>query len=234
MDIERFPTSESAKRMLGYVTAGWYDKSYVGKWIYQVIGAEHDRLGDVIGSLVYQRFIDTATWGLRYWEELYGLPIREDLPCDDRRERIRHRRDICGSINPARMEQIVYSYMGLSGKVEEYVKPYTFSIRFEGEQQYDFLRLIQLVRKHKQAHMSFEINVDCKTHMHERVGLAYVLTPVLVLQCEDMNRANLHEYVGIRHTLTPELILESEELGCADMRESVGVAHMLIPKLVIQ
>lgn len=29
-DLEQFPTSESAKRMLSYVTPGFYDNSYVG------------------------------------------------------------------------------------------------------------------------------------------------------------------------------------------------------------
>ena len=41
-DLEQFPTSESAKRMLSYVTPGFYDNSYVGKWLYQVMGLEYD------------------------------------------------------------------------------------------------------------------------------------------------------------------------------------------------
>ena len=34
IDLENFPNSEAAKRMLTYVTAHWYDKSYVGKWVF--------------------------------------------------------------------------------------------------------------------------------------------------------------------------------------------------------
>ena len=37
-DLEAFPTSESAVRMLSYVSQGFYDNSYVGKWLYQVMG----------------------------------------------------------------------------------------------------------------------------------------------------------------------------------------------------
>ena len=37
IDLEHFPTNEVAQRLLTYVTRGWYDKSYVGKWIYEVI-----------------------------------------------------------------------------------------------------------------------------------------------------------------------------------------------------
>ena len=42
VDLEHFPTNEVAQRLLTYVTRGWYDKSYVGKWIYEVIGLELD------------------------------------------------------------------------------------------------------------------------------------------------------------------------------------------------
>ena len=42
-NIENFPTSETAKRMMTYITGnGFYDKSYVGKWIFQVMGLEWD------------------------------------------------------------------------------------------------------------------------------------------------------------------------------------------------
>lgn len=37
IDLENFPTSETAKEMMGSVTKGWYDKAYVGKWLYQVM-----------------------------------------------------------------------------------------------------------------------------------------------------------------------------------------------------
>lgn len=30
-------------KMLSYVTPGFYDKSYVGKWMFQVMGLEYDK-----------------------------------------------------------------------------------------------------------------------------------------------------------------------------------------------
>ena len=81
MNIENFPTSEAAKRMMGYITGnGFYDRSYVGKWIFQVMGVEMDEARRIIeDELPYQAFPETATWGLRYHEEKFGLPIRENL-----------------------------------------------------------------------------------------------------------------------------------------------------------
>ena len=44
MDLENFPTSESARRMMDRITKGFYEKSYVGKWIFQVMGMEWDEV----------------------------------------------------------------------------------------------------------------------------------------------------------------------------------------------
>lgn len=56
MNIENFPTSEAAKRMMGYITGnGFYDRSYVGKWIFQVMGIEMDEARRIIeDELPYQ------------------------------------------------------------------------------------------------------------------------------------------------------------------------------------
>ena len=35
VDLEHFPANEVAQRLLTYVTRGWYDKSNVGKWIFE-------------------------------------------------------------------------------------------------------------------------------------------------------------------------------------------------------
>ena len=101
MDLENFPTSESARRMLSYVSNGFYDDSYVGKWIYQVMGARVDFLAEKVETLPYQAFVATATWGLRYWEILVGLPIREDLSDEERRRRILERLNNRHPDNPA-------------------------------------------------------------------------------------------------------------------------------------
>ena len=50
-DIEKFPTSESAKRMLSYVSEDFYEKSYVGKWLYQIMGLEWDDAGRILKAV---------------------------------------------------------------------------------------------------------------------------------------------------------------------------------------
>ena len=78
-NLENFPTSESGKRQLGYVSEEFYEKSYVGKWLYQVMGLEYDEARRLVEELPEQMFPETATWGLMYHEIKWGLPVRENL-----------------------------------------------------------------------------------------------------------------------------------------------------------
>ena len=73
IDLENFPTSQSAQNMLATVTPGFYDQSYVGKWLYQVMGLEFDEAERLIAEeLPLQFFPETATWGLMYHELKWG------------------------------------------------------------------------------------------------------------------------------------------------------------------
>ena len=59
-ELELFPTSESALKMLSYVTPGFYDKSYVAKWMYQVMGLEYDTALKLAEELPLQFFPETG------------------------------------------------------------------------------------------------------------------------------------------------------------------------------
>ena len=59
-DIEHFPTSPSAVRMLSRISP-IYDKSYVGKWIFEVMGLEMDDVRLRFDELKAQAFPETAT-----------------------------------------------------------------------------------------------------------------------------------------------------------------------------
>ncbi|MCI8418840.1 MAG: DUF2313 domain-containing protein [Lachnospiraceae bacterium] len=104
-NFEKFPTSESAKRQLSYVSEEFYEKSYVGKWLYQVMGLEYDAVRRILEELPEQMFIETATWGLKYHEIKWQLPVRENLSYEERRKLIYEKRDCRRPMTPYRMEQ---------------------------------------------------------------------------------------------------------------------------------
>ena len=158
MNLENFPTSEAAQRMLQSVdTGGFYEKSYVGKWIFQVMGLEMDEVRMLIEALPDQAFPETATWGLDYHEQKYGLPVRKELSYDERRRLIYQKRDIRSPMNPYRMEQILENMTGRKAHVNDEDTPVnTFTVELEpGENTVDVLAAINKLKSIKQSHVSF-------------------------------------------------------------------------------
>lgn len=119
IDLEEFPTSEIAKEMLESVTKGWYDRSYIGKWLYQVMGMSMDHVKQLYEELPYQFFVETATWGLAYHEQKYGLPIRSNLGYPERRRLIQQRQKSRVPMTPYNMEQVLAQRMGITAEISD-------------------------------------------------------------------------------------------------------------------
>lgn len=159
MDLEYFPSSEAGKRMLDTVSNGFYDNSYVGKWLFQVMGLEMDDARKIIEELPYQAFPETATWGLRYHEQKYGLPVREGLAYEERRRFIYQKRDERSPMNPYRMEVIMENITGRKAHVDDESGPVnTFTIKLEsGNNAVDVTAAIKKLKAIKQSHVAFTV-----------------------------------------------------------------------------
>lgn len=177
-DLENFPTSESAKRMLSYVTDGFYDKSYVGKWLYQVMGLEYDAALKIVEELPYQFFPETATWGLMYHEIKWGLPVRNNLSYDERRKLIYQKRDNRAPMTPYRMEKTLKDITGFEVRIADVndpgdygfvaSHPNVFKAYFIGEGTLDSKKVHEMLDKLKQSHTIYTVNdrteivTDCR------------------------------------------------------------------------
>lgn len=167
-DLENFPTSESALKMLSYVTGGFYDNSYVGKWLFQVMGIEFDAAQKIVDELPDQFFPETATWGLAYHEIKWGLPIRENLPYEERRRLIYQKRDYRAPMTPHRMERYLEDATGFEVHIADandpgeygYNAPHpnVFKAYFIGEGTLDSKKVHETLDRLKQSHTTYKVN----------------------------------------------------------------------------
>lgn len=159
MNLENFPSNETGKRMLEAVSNGFYDKSYVGKWLFQVMGLEMDDSRIKFEELPYQAFPETATWGLKYHEQKYLLPVREGLEYEERRRFIYQKRDERSLMNPYRMEVIMENITGRKAHVDDETGPVnTFVLEFEsGNNAVDVMAAIKKLKAVKQSHVAFTV-----------------------------------------------------------------------------
>lgn len=168
-DLENFPTSESAKKMLSYVSDGFYDESYVGKWLFQVMGTEYDNAMDIVEDLPAQFFPETATWGLMYHEIKWGLPVRLNLSYEERRRLIYQKRDCKTPMAPYRMEKYLENLTGLEVHVndvndpgdfgKEFPNPNIFTVAIIGDSSLELESVRAALDMIKQSHTLYEINL---------------------------------------------------------------------------
>lgn len=179
IDLENFPTSESAKRQLGYVTEGFYDNSYVGKWLFQVMGLEYDDARRILEELPMQFFPETATWGLMYHEMKWGLPVSENLPYEERRKLIFQKRDFRAPMTPSRMETYFANLLDFQAHVSdihdpgEYgfhpEHPNVFRVDFVGDGTLDTKAVKSMLDGLKQSHTVYTINDRVIVELDNRI-----------------------------------------------------------------
>jgi hypothetical protein len=157
LDLEKFPENRVSKRMISRVSP-IYERSYVAKWLYEVMGQEVDDAEIRFSELREQANPETATWGLCYWEQRYGIEVDESRSLAARRAAVVSKRGTRAPMNPARIEEILSSMSGRKIRVEENVAPYTFRVYVEnGEGFVDYDAIVRKLKKVKPSHLTFEV-----------------------------------------------------------------------------
>ena len=205
MNLENFPTSPAAKRMLKTVSP-IYDKSYVAKWIFQVMGLEIDEAWKFIEELRFQAFPETATWGITYWEQRYNIPPDESLSIEERRQRVIIKRGKRSPMNPARIERIVRDVTGREATVTEENRTYTFHISvLPGESMVDYQELIDTIKSVKPSHLAFKVLFETDVSMTIQVNnQAYTFEYPLTGTIPDINTVGGIEHGSILPSITAQ------------------------------
>lgn len=205
MNLENFPTSPAAKRMLKTVSP-IYDKSYVAKWIFQVMGLEIDEAWKFIEELRFQAFPETATWGITYWEQRYNIPPDESLSIEERRQRVIIKRGKRSPMNPARIERIVRDVTGREATVTEENGTYTFHISvLPGESMVDYQELINTVKSVKPSHLAFKVLFETDVSMTIQVNnQAHTFEYPLTGTIPDINTVGGIEHGSILPSITAQ------------------------------
>lgn len=153
--IDRILTSESAKRMIDYVSP-IYGNSYIGLWLFNIIGIEVDELQKICDELYDQVHASTATWSLPMWEKEYGITSTEEQTIEQRRERILQMQKK-SAMNPSKLEKLVESIAGVGVDVIENTNKNTFLVRLKGRvDNLDYVK--EQINLIKPAHTVYNIS----------------------------------------------------------------------------
>ncbi|MCQ5366081.1 YmfQ family protein [Anoxybacillus salavatliensis] len=99
----------------------------------ELISAEEEEIGllqNDIDELLEQFHIDTATWGLSYWERICGIPVDESKPIDQRRSVIKSELRGIGTVTVELVKNVAEAYYNGQVEVTEQPSIYTVKIKF--------------------------------------------------------------------------------------------------------
>lgn len=83
-------------------------------------------------GLLDQLDVETASWGLKYWEQTLGIPVDEAKALDYRRSRIKSRLRGAGVTTVALIQNVAESFSNGAVAVTEYPAQYRLEIKFVG------------------------------------------------------------------------------------------------------
>lgn len=138
-----------------------YGESYQGLWLFQVLGIPADKVKSFAQDLYEnQIFVDTTTWLITYYEKEYGLIPDSSLTIEERRARIKRKKNAHYPMNPERMKQQLTAILGADVNIAEHVAKNTFQVSFanapkEGARE----KAIEYLEMAKPAHLIYNIIV---------------------------------------------------------------------------
>lgn len=138
-DLEGIIRSPSAETFLRMVTKGFYDNSYIGLWMYEVIGREWDEMRKWAEGLKDEINPQTCTWSIGIWEWVYGIKTDEALQLEYRRQRILAK--ILGTkpVNPEVIRRGVARITGCDVDITDFAGPYRFALKIHMQEDGDVL-----------------------------------------------------------------------------------------------
>lgn len=160
MDLEKFPSNKFAQQMMQTITGnGFYDRSYIGKWIFQVMGQEIEAAKKYIEELPEQVFPKSVTWGIGYQEMKYGIPENTGMTLEERRKQLMIQK-ILSPMNPAFLERQIGLIIGHE-RVEVIENNPEYSFRVEilesDTTAASYPEVRKFVRKVKPSHLALLI-----------------------------------------------------------------------------
>lgn len=98
--------------------------------IQNTLAQELGQINIDIEDLIKQCFVDTATWGLEIWEQIFGIQTDKTKPLDQRRSMIKAKMRGAGTVNIEQIKNIARAFLNGELDVTENFANYSIDIEF--------------------------------------------------------------------------------------------------------
>ena len=158
----------------------FYDNGYT-RPIIEAEQVEADILYREIAETLKQCFVETATWGLDYWEDMLFLPRGTGKTYDERRSIIYARMRATRTTTVEVVKELASAFFGPENvTVTEHNENYYFNIKFENikASTVKLQDVIDVIEIYKPAHLNYGFTFSVKTNIqinsNEKTGYSYL------------------------------------------------------------
>lgn len=168
-------TDETAQRIIDYVSQ-IYGRSYVGLWLFEVIGEALTSVRGVADELRTETNPITANLLLDYWEAHYNIPADSTMNAKQRQARLESKLLSRGPCNPYRLATAISSALGgVEVEITENISKNKFLVNIRSAVD-DIKPAVAVIEKKKPAHLIYEIRVAMKTVAEADIKVAIAMT----------------------------------------------------------
>ena len=119
-----------------------------------ICSKEHERIRQYIKDCFNQLFVDTATWGLKYWEDFLNVKSKDGDNYTTRRNRIKMILNSNDVSTKKFMTDLINKFLNdNSGKIIEHNEEYYFDVYFNNDSIFDLDGLKEAINIYKPAHL---------------------------------------------------------------------------------
>lgn len=123
-------------------------------------------------SALEQLCVETASWGLRYWEQTLGIPAEAGKNLEARRSRVRSRLLGADITTVSLVESVAGIYAGIPANVAEYPERFRLELLFNEGQGLprDLEGLVEALREILPAHLGWGFRFLLELEESMRIG----------------------------------------------------------------
>ena len=147
------------------------------KTVADACSKEHEKIRLLIRDWFYQFFVDTATWGLKYWEEFLNITPQNGDNYTTRRNRIKILLNAHDVSTKNFMTNLINRFLNdNSGELIEHNESYYFDICFNNGSLFDWEGLKEAIKLYKPAHLGVKFfamqNVQSSVFVYGLINIA--------------------------------------------------------------
>jgi uncharacterized protein YmfQ (DUF2313 family) len=131
--MTEYPIASAKGREMLAETPPYFEEFYETRALLDAEGKQLDELQADIRDAFDQAFVDTATWGLDRWEQIFGIPTDTGKPVDQRRSVIKSKIRGTGTVRVSLIQSVAQAYSNGTVTVSQQTELYQFTVQFSGQ-----------------------------------------------------------------------------------------------------